>query len=528
MTGPSPSDALGEDRRIAGRYRLIRPIASGGMARVWEADDEVLTRSVAVKLLHPHLAADDSFVARFRAEAVSAARLAHPAIVSIYDTWSGDGTEAIVMELVAGTTLRHLIEVRAPLEIDEAVVIADHVAAALEAAHRAGIVHRDIKPANVLLSSDGRVLVTDFGIAKAAEGARPHDRPDDARAPRSTWRPSRSRAAPVDGRADIYALGVVLYEMVCGRPPFQADTDAATALARLHRDPEAAQRGPARASRRGSSARSSTASSATRTAGPASATEVRRRLASRDAPPASARAPVATAAAATVTGDAGRSRIPSTPARGRRGARAAVAAGPHGAGAGRSSRCSGPARSSRRCWRRASAWGRTIRRPSRSRSPPRRPSTPRATRQATSTTPRRRSPPTATAATVWTTETYRDPAVLGKRGVGLVVQFDEPVRIDTLRVTSDEHELGRVDLPHRGGGRAPTSSRGAIRSRPRRASAPRSPRSTLDGRRARAVLIWITRMGDDGRVVIAEVRCLGLIGPCPDPRVRSDRRGRAG
>ena len=230
MTGPSPSDALGEDRRIAGRYRLIRPIASGGMARVWEADDEVLTRSVAVKLLHPHLAADDSFVARFRAEAVSAARLAHPAIVSIYDTWSGDGTEAIVMELVAGTTLRHLIEVRAPLEVDEAVVIADHVAAALEAAHRAGIVHRDIKPANVLLSSDGRVLVTDFGIAKAAEGA---DLTTDQTmlGTAKYLAPEQVEGGPVDGRADIYALGVVLYEMVCGRPPFKADTDAATALA---------------------------------------------------------------------------------------------------------------------------------------------------------------------------------------------------------------------------------------------------------------------------------------------------------
>ena len=505
MTGPSPSDALGEDRRIAGRYRLIRPIASGGMARVWEADDEVLTRSVAVKLLHPHLAADDSFVARFRAEAVSAARLAHPAIVSIYDTWSGDGTEAIVMELVAGTTLRHLIEVRAPLEVDEAVVIADHVAAALEAAHRAGIVHRDIKPANVLLSSDGRVLVTDFGIAKAAEGA---DLTTDQTmlGTAKYLAPEQVEGGPVDGRADIYALGVVLYEMVCGRPPFKADTDAATALARLHRDPEAP-----------STVRPGVPAWLERTildclqrdpaARPDSATEVRRRLASRDAAPTGAPAPVATAAAATSPARAAAPAArppepvvaappapkPRRPARRRRwpivallGASAIVAA--------------------------VLATGISLG----SDDPAAEPITIASTQ---AFDPEGHPPgdehnaeaPLAADgddATVWTTETYRDPAVLGKRGVGLVVRFDEPVRIDALRVTSGstnwtasiyltDAEVG-ADLASWGDPVATAEGLG-----------PPVASFAIDSRRARAVLIWITRMGDDGRVGIAEVQASG-------------------
>jgi serine/threonine protein kinase len=206
------------------------------MARVWEADDEVLTRSVAVKLLHPHLVADESFVARFRAEAVSAARLAHPAIVSIYDTWSGDGTEAIVMELVAGTTLRHLIEVRAPLAVDEAVVIADHVAAALEAAHRAGIVHRDIKPANVLTNDYGWPALTDFGISSAVEELPIHTTTTgrlDEESTGSTESQSVGMSVPwsppemfgddpdPDVRSDLFSLAATIWTLLAGRTPFE-------------------------------------------------------------------------------------------------------------------------------------------------------------------------------------------------------------------------------------------------------------------------------------------------------------------
>ena len=159
----------------------VAPIATGGMATVWRAVDEILTRPVAVKILHAHLAADPEFVARFRREAVAAARLAHPSIVAIYDTCSEP--EAIVMELVDGRTLRDELDARGFLPPAEAVEIASGIAQALEVAHKAGLVHRDVKPANVLLSHDGRLKVADFGIAKAARrrrGPRP-PRPDQRR-----------------------------------------------------------------------------------------------------------------------------------------------------------------------------------------------------------------------------------------------------------------------------------------------------------------------------------------------------------
>ena len=227
---------------IAGRYRLIAPIATGGMATVWQAVDEILTRPVAVKILHARLAADPEFVARFRREAVAAARLAHPSIVAIYDTC--DDPEAIVMELVEGRTLRAELDGRGFLPPGEAVAIASGIAQALEVAHKAGIVHRDVKPANVLLAGDGRLKVADFGIAKAA---RADD--TDPGLPDLTsvghmvgtakyLAPEQVSGGEIDPRTDVYALGCVLYEMLCGRPPFLGDNDLATATARLHRSPE--------------------------------------------------------------------------------------------------------------------------------------------------------------------------------------------------------------------------------------------------------------------------------------------------
>ncbi|MEO7556824.1 MAG: protein kinase, partial [Acidimicrobiales bacterium] len=235
MTEARTGDGLA-GRLLAGRYRLDALIASGGMAQVWEATDRVLTRPVAVKILHAHLAADDTFVERFRREAIAAARLAHPSIVAIYDTCSENGMEAIVMELVRGTTLRHLLDERRTLDASEAVGVIGQVADALDVAHKAGVVHRDVKPANILLSNDGRVLVADFGIAKAAEVS-------DLTGTGTTLgtvkylSPEQVEGANVDARTDVYALGVVLYECLCGRPPFVADTEAATALARLHQEP---------------------------------------------------------------------------------------------------------------------------------------------------------------------------------------------------------------------------------------------------------------------------------------------------
>ncbi len=223
-------------RTLGGRYRLDSLLASGGMAQVWQGTDDVLRRQVAVKLLHPHLAADATFVARFRQEAVAAARLAHPGVVAIYDTCSEDGLEAIVMELVVGRTLRQRLDDPTPIDPWQAAGLAAQVAEALDAAHRSGLVHRDIKPANVLLSSDGRVKVADFGIAKAIADA-DLTQPGLMVGTAKYLAPEQVRGETVDARADLYSLGVVLYEMLCGRPPFVADTDAATALARLHRDP---------------------------------------------------------------------------------------------------------------------------------------------------------------------------------------------------------------------------------------------------------------------------------------------------
>ena len=226
-----------DGRVLAGRYRLEEKLAAGGMAEVWEATDEVLARKVAVKLLHRHLAADESFVERFRREAVSAARLSHPAIVSIFDTCSDDGDEAIVMELVKGDTLRDCLANRGPLPIPRAVDVVAQVADALAFAHRAGVVHRDVKPGNILMCDDGRVLVTDFGIAKAAEETNDLTATGAIVGTAKYLAPEQVEGGAVDQRADVYALGVVLYELLCGRPPFVADTDLATAVLRLSSEP---------------------------------------------------------------------------------------------------------------------------------------------------------------------------------------------------------------------------------------------------------------------------------------------------
>ncbi|MGH2752840.1 MAG: protein kinase domain-containing protein, partial [Actinomycetota bacterium] len=157
---------------LGGRYVLGTEIASGGMATVWLARDDVLARAVAIKILHPHLAEDESFLARFRREALAAARLAHPNIVSIYDTGSqeipGDGDHHyIVMEHCGGGTLSPIVETESPLDPQRAVRIGTSICDALGYAHRHGIVHRDVKPANVLLTDHHLLKVTDFGIAKA-------------------------------------------------------------------------------------------------------------------------------------------------------------------------------------------------------------------------------------------------------------------------------------------------------------------------------------------------------------------------
>ncbi len=221
---------------LGGRYALTHLLARGGMADVWQANDTLLQRQVAVKILHPHLAADESFVARFRTEAVAAARLHHRSIVAIFDTCSENGVEAIVMELIRGHTLREEIDTHGPLDPTMVISIGADVADALEASHRAGLIHRDVKPANILLCADQRVMVTDFGIAKFQDTT---DRTQLGTMLGSVkyLSPEQVEGSPVDGRSDVYSLGVVLYETLTGQVPFIADTPAATALARLHTVP---------------------------------------------------------------------------------------------------------------------------------------------------------------------------------------------------------------------------------------------------------------------------------------------------
>jgi len=233
------------ERVLAGRYRLKRLIAKGGMAEVWEAVDDILGRPVAVKMLHLHLAADESFRERFRREAIAAARLAHPNVVATYDTGTDDGITFIVMELVDGKTLRQILNETGPLPPGRAVHIAAQVADALQYAHKAGVVHRDVKPANIIVCPDGRLKVADFGIAKAVEDSEP-DKPAPAEALTGTGSivgtaqylsPEQVDGRSVDGRTDVYAVGVVLYEMLCGRPPFSGETDMAVALKHVTTQP---------------------------------------------------------------------------------------------------------------------------------------------------------------------------------------------------------------------------------------------------------------------------------------------------
>lgn len=227
-------------QRLADRYRLEDPIASGGAAVVWRAFDEVLSRTVAIKLLHPHLAGDARTVERFRLESVNAARLSHPNVVSIYDTGQEGDVVYLVMEHVDGPSLREILTERGGgLEPELVAALGEQVASALGEAHEQGLVHRDVKPANILLTSDGVAKVTDFGIAKALAAGSVDEltQPGTLVGTAAYIAPEQlSEAQAVDGRADVYALGVVLHECLTGQRAFQGDTPTATAAARLDRE----------------------------------------------------------------------------------------------------------------------------------------------------------------------------------------------------------------------------------------------------------------------------------------------------
>lgn len=227
----------GDLQRLAGRYVLEEPIARGGVAVVWRAYDERLGRSVAVKVLLPHVATDEITVERFRREMVTAAAVAHPNVVSIYDTGQVGDLVYLVMEHVDGPSLKQVLRELGPIDPVVAAAVGEQVASALAEAHRAGLVHRDVKPANILLTSEGVVKVTDFGIATAVDDDQPTLTAEGKVVGTAAYlAPEQLQGRTADPRVDVYSLGVVLYECLVGRPPFQGDTPTATASARLTQD----------------------------------------------------------------------------------------------------------------------------------------------------------------------------------------------------------------------------------------------------------------------------------------------------
>jgi eukaryotic-like serine/threonine-protein kinase len=218
-----------------GRYRIIRKLGAGGMADVYLAEDQELGRRVAIKILNDRHAADDSFIERFRREAKNAAGLSHPNIVSIYDRGEAEGTYYIAMEYLDGRSLKELIVGRGPAPVKTAIDYARQVLAAVGFAHKHGIVHRDIKPHNVLVGPEGRLKVTDFGIARS--GASQMTEVGSIIGTAQYLSPEQARGAQVDQTSDLYSVGVVLYEMLTGQVPFTGDTPLEIAMKHLSEVP---------------------------------------------------------------------------------------------------------------------------------------------------------------------------------------------------------------------------------------------------------------------------------------------------
>ena len=230
----APADVL-TGRMLDRRYHVRSRIAHGGMATVYLATDSRLDREVALKVMHAELARDADFVNRFIGEAKSVAKLSHPNIVGVYDQGADGDVLYLVMEYVPGRTLRALLQERGWLPWQEALAVMDPVLAGLAAAHQAGIVHRDVKPENVLLTADGRVKVVDFGLARtsAAVGTTKAGMIIGSVA---YIAPEQVTGAPTDARTDVYAAGIVLFEMLTGRQPFSGDTPLAVAHAHVKSD----------------------------------------------------------------------------------------------------------------------------------------------------------------------------------------------------------------------------------------------------------------------------------------------------
>ncbi|MGI9586261.1 MAG: Stk1 family PASTA domain-containing Ser/Thr kinase [Acidimicrobiia bacterium] len=218
-----------EERVLADRYRVVKHLARGGMADVYEAEDTLLNRSVAVKILHANFASDEAFVARFRREAQAAANLSHPNIVAIYDWGKDAGTYFMVMELIRGRTLREILKTEGAILPRRAAEISAEAAAALSIAHQHGVYHRDIKPGNIMITAEGAVKVTDFGIARALDDSEELTRTGAVIGTATYFSPEQAQGLPADDRSDVYALGIVLYEMLAGKPPFTGESPVAVA-----------------------------------------------------------------------------------------------------------------------------------------------------------------------------------------------------------------------------------------------------------------------------------------------------------
>jgi eukaryotic-like serine/threonine-protein kinase len=229
------STRIGTDTVVDGRYRVVDRLGSGGMADVYCAEDLQLGRNVALKMLHPRFAEDQEFVERFRREASAAAGLNHQNVVSVYDRGEWDGTSYIAMEHVDGRTLKQVVQDEAPLEPERAIGLTEQVLRAARFAHRRGIIHRDLKPHNVIVDEEGRAKVTDFGIAKA--GASDMTQTGSIMGTAQYLSPEQAQGVAVDARSDLYSTGIILYELLTGRVPFDGDSAVTIALKQVNERP---------------------------------------------------------------------------------------------------------------------------------------------------------------------------------------------------------------------------------------------------------------------------------------------------
>src|SRR4051812_47192786 len=223
-------------RVLDGRYLIGSRVPPGGMATVYEATDLRLDRTVAVKVMHPGLGDDDEFAARFVAEARAAAKLSHPNVVAVFDQGNDDGTVFLAMELIPGHTLRDTIGKEAPLSPARTLALLEPVVSALASAHRAGLIHRDVKPENVLIADDGRIKVADFGLAKAVSATTQHTATGVLIGTVSYVAPELVVEGRSDARADVYAVGVILYELLTGKKPHEGETPIQVAYKHVHED----------------------------------------------------------------------------------------------------------------------------------------------------------------------------------------------------------------------------------------------------------------------------------------------------